>query len=103
MPHRIEIYCDDSSHEDRRWFVNAFAAPGFTAPYKWRVGAARPHAFKGIRIAEQRLPGRTRYKLPCDLCGRSVVVRAERMHPVLDKLAEGGVSEISLTGLAAIL
>lgn len=49
-------------------------------------------------------PGdRSRARLECDLCGLTVEARGDRFNPVLDRLAAGGVSVISLAGLASIL
>ncbi|WP_146194857.1 hypothetical protein [Gordonia paraffinivorans] len=53
----------------------------------------------------QHLKGRVRhrYALQCKRCRQSVVVREERLRSALDKVAALGVSEISLSALAAIV
>ena len=50
-----------------------------------------------------REPIRTRYAFECDVCGLKVVRHRVPMFAILDKLALSGVSEISLSGLAAIV
>lgn len=44
-----------------------------------------------------------RWRFACSLCRRTVVVRDERLYPVLATLQVAGVSEISLVGLASRL
>jgi hypothetical protein len=44
-----------------------------------------------------------RWRLHCDRCGYTVTVRAQKLDVVLDRLAAGGVSAISLAGLARVL
>lgn len=46
---------------------------------------------------------RARYTLTCGRCAHSVAVREERLFAALDRIAEAGVSEVSLSALAAIV
>jgi hypothetical protein len=111
----IEIYCQDSSHDDTRCHVETFRRVG---PARWMpVGewtrgrgrtSQRINALTDTYIDRSgplSLPVevRDRYRLPCDECGRVVVVRADRLNPILDRCHAGGVSELSLTGLEGIL
>ena len=58
-----------------------------TEPIRWeRVGELR----------KNREDARTRQTLTCKLCGLSVVVREETLHPILDKLAASGASTVTL-------
>lgn len=113
----VEVYCAESSHsKGKRAHIAQFywsdddRNPGWD---QWPQGYLTPagRAFRaGLQndkpvvgdIAEGA-PVRIRYHFACDLCGLSVVGRRERLSPILDGLAEAGVSEVSLRGLATIL
>ncbi len=63
----------------------------------------KPESFQGV---SQGVPPtdagalRHRYRLECELCHRTVTARGEKLQALLDRLAQGGVSEISLAALA---
>ena len=46
---------------------------------------------------------RTRHRLECDLCGLRVDLRHETAREIAERLDMAGVSQVSLSGLAAIL
>jgi hypothetical protein len=102
----VEIFCDDTSHEGRRWVVAVLVR----GDEHWH-----PEHVEGRRLSHtgsvvQFLatpgsvgPARVRYNFRCELCGRCVTSRGEKMIPVLDTLGAAGRTSISLHGLAAIL
>jgi hypothetical protein len=107
----IEIYCQDSSHDENRCSVEVFARVG---EGNWvPLGElTRGHGRTSQRIdaltdtyldpsAPVRPPFtvRDRYRLPCKECGRVVPVRRENLNPILERCHAAGVSELSLTGL----
>jgi hypothetical protein len=109
----IEIYCDDSSHDEKRCSVEVFALAGKWVPLR---ELTRGHGLTAQRIdaltdtylepsAPLRPPFtvRHRYRLSCNECGRVVPVRWDRLNPILDQCHAGGVSELSLGGLEGIL
>ncbi len=55
------------------------------------------------RPPDYRLPRRFRYRIRCRLCGHEVQVREDRLDPILGKLRDNGVSELSLSGLSGLL
>jgi hypothetical protein len=111
----IEIYCRESSHENQRWLVGTFIDTGkpASAGERWALhsdglkGGARVQQLRGEQL-KVRLPPqyvnriRDRYRLRCDLCGRTVIRNVAPMQAILTGLHEHGVTEISLLGLAAI-
>ncbi len=48
-------------------------------------------------------PTRIRWRLSCPLCRMTVPARGERLKPLLLKMRDHGVAELSLRGLATIL
>jgi hypothetical protein len=46
---------------------------------------------------------RTRHTLECSLCGLRVVVRAERLDPLLDRLAQHELSTVDLATLGRMI
>lgn len=122
---RIEIYCGDPSHGDEpgaNWWFNNRGPDGIC---QWYEEASDPSLVGRMRRAGQKAttqvlqgdhyipsaqrehevfaaPIRVRYNFKCD-CGDSVVVRAEKLYPILDKSAEINETRISLRLLAAIL
>jgi hypothetical protein len=110
----IEIYCDDSSHEDRRWVVDALARDEHGwHPQHWgksgRKGAKSTMQFvketvgAELKYSNDPAPDRVRYRFRCHLCGVTVVARFDNATVICDTLAEHGVSQISLSSLAAIV
>ncbi|ORA13573.1 hypothetical protein BST16_13985 [Mycobacterium asiaticum DSM 44297] len=115
---RIEVYCKESSHSEKRWRVGTFERHEGHA--EWRIDA---HLTRGGQqhtlIGNRRLPAvfladgnepdeRVRYPLRCGRCDLSVPIsegsaRMRRLQSALDQLARAGVSEISLSGLITIL
>jgi hypothetical protein len=117
----IEIYCDDASHPQRvsvhrlrgHWGTTS---GGRRVATSWVASGAALMGddlqsdadMASIRDEIQRNPEhdpalRSRDDFRCDQCGTTVVVRSEKLSPVLDKLLFHGVSEISLTALQARL
>ncbi len=120
----IEIYCTDPSHHETRWLVDEFARTG---PNEWMpLSMLDPKARKlwrpddahvpldAVTNADLRQPFtapmtlRDGYKFVCRKCQRrgrnfAVEARAEQLGRVLDVLDINGVSEISLSALAARL
>lgn len=106
------IYCSAGSHS--QWgiveiFVTGsgglFAADGLDSlGLRARGGAIREHPAKtwlvGDTPSPAREPGtRARWEFKCDRCGDSVVCRDDRLRPIVSKLRDERVSEISLSGL----
>jgi hypothetical protein len=114
MTQTIEVYCDDPSHEPRRWVVDVLARNEHGwHPADWgksgRKGAKSTLQFINdghVDLNDRPLegPDRTRYKFRCGLCaGRCVEVRFERGKVVFDTLFRNGYDSISLASLAAIV
>ncbi|HME47591.1 hypothetical protein [Mycobacterium sp.] len=121
MSTTIEVYCDDESHEGRRWVVDVLTRgdDGF-----WH-GVAHPGRGTGSAVqfladdaplTGRKLPDppsdddgpvgerlRVRYRLRCRLCGRAVSLREQNAVPVLETLVANNIHSISLRGLAAII
>jgi hypothetical protein len=113
----ITVYCADSSHAERRWDIAQFAQVPGTSSWVKRPSIG-PDRLSGSNRVSVRLDGddyltreqpssadrhiRYRYTLHCKLCGLSVSRRADTLHPVLDKLAEAGVNDVSMKALAAL-
>jgi hypothetical protein len=118
----ITVFCDAPSHEGRR-FKWVYAR--LNDPSAGRVWVDRTHVPKAS-LANQRpsfvvlqgnqplsddkalaLTGgeesRHRYQFKCKWCDMSRAWRGENVDPIFDRLADAGVSEISLTRLAAIV
>lgn len=119
----IEIYCDDPSHEGRRWIVAVLARgdDGF-----WYGGHHHGQALQFLDV-DDRMTGRhpdpvpdddspvgerlrARYRLRCRCevssgrrCGRSVVLREENATPIFDMLAANNIRKVSLQGLTATI
>lgn len=66
---------------------------------------AKPETFQGILqgVPPDEFGMRRRYRLKCEMCGTTVPARLEKLERLLDQLTAKGVSEISLTALAARL
>ena len=67
----------------------------------WTAAAARGTVLDGNTPGDPAV-GRVRYRLDCR-CGLVVVVRDERLNPVLDRLESAGLTVVTLAALAAIL
>ncbi|RHW27828.1 hypothetical protein D0Z08_05890 [Nocardioides immobilis] len=117
-----ESLCDGAvpSHSDRVTFVETMVkdARGWRAIGSPSIAAKRAAQQlaeeRGIRLlpAERNAAGydvvddddrHHKYDLLCSLCGYELDVRAERLHPVLDVIANAGVGSVSLRGLGARL
>jgi hypothetical protein len=105
-PGTIEVYCDDSGHEGRRYEVATLVRGDDI----WEVEYIKGRKLKNTGSVAQFLadrdnpgPARVRYRFRCHLCGRCVVGRGDNVIPKLDVLAERGQTEISIRLLAAIL
>jgi hypothetical protein len=115
----VFIYCDDASHP-RRTAVETFQGSGggwvhISKPFGQKrrgrqsgsVTLDKDDNLKGspdYRVYTNARMGRDRWRLSCRKCeDRPLEVRHEKLVPVLDKLAAQGVSEVSLTSIAAML
>lgn len=118
---QVFIFCDSPRHPKRvavtnfrrllssqgRWnehYTSPFSGSGKRESGTTLVDDAIPE--KGMFSRNQRVSPdrvRSRYVLECRKCRgmSSVPVREEKLFAVLNKLSIHGVSEISLTGLAA--
>lgn len=108
----ITIYCQAASHAHRPWrYEFARAGEGWILcglPGNLRP---KPHSTGGALAGldgDQRLgyrdwaaTQRRRYALRCRICGDNLCLRDDTLKPVLTKLANAGVSEISFHGLRA--
>jgi hypothetical protein len=109
---RIEIYCDDSSHEDRRWVVDVLARDEHGwHDQDWGKSGRKGRSLQFVKetvgaelkYPNDPVPDRVRYRFHCRLCGRSVVAQFDKATVTCDTLAANGVSQISLRSLAAIV
>jgi hypothetical protein len=119
----IFIYCDDPSHPTRRIAVTNFHPTGLGDGRwdEWYTStAAQGTRESGTTLVDDEPPSpgavhdpdayrgrdvRSRYRLECRKCRArtAVAVREENLFLVLNTLAEHGVSQISLGGVAARL
>jgi len=111
----FRIYCND---------VDAPGHNGADVPVKTLTLAPYPDGtfdwttpVGGLRVDDERvLPSRAdfmeqgtspaarwRRTLACPACGDAVVVRVERLRPIVDRLLAHGVTALTLTGLRATL
>lgn len=123
---RVYVFCRESSHEEREWDVQRF----LLNPRSLRWITERTYDSKGRRLhrpegdwvnlfgnrhfgdkAMAELPDNAlsgieptdHYEMTCKLCGLRRRSRGEKLHPILDTLATSGVTEVSLSWLAARL
>lgn len=124
----VAIGCQDCSHEGRLVKVDQFV---YDRQARWCLAArtrrtpdgghvGRAHAEDAewsldaddnvLPTDEKHVPNavldqveRTVYRLRCKLCGLSVSVRSERLHPVLSDYATRGVFYVELASLARIV
>ena len=118
MSDTIEIYCRDSSHEERRWVIDVYGRTddGYWVSQRPAELTGKPSrqvlednqyrpgsALHPARV--QRMTGevRVRHKLRCTLCGLTKVVRDDRFQVALTALAAAGHSDVSLAALAATM
>jgi hypothetical protein len=112
----VEVCCDDASHPTKHVHIGRFVWSdddrnlGWDLqPTEYETPAAGNYraALQGDRVVKSDIdpgkPVRARSLLTCKLCGDTVPVRQEKVIPILDRLAEAGVDEISLAALAARL
>jgi hypothetical protein len=129
-PYAVDVYCDDGSHRETSYRVTTFVIDPLDQPpmwdiyvdsRKWRRGhgqqLTKAHADARVvlrgdrRLTDDEISAdtfadpdvRVRYRLLCGLCDRSVELRGEKLHPVLDQIALGGLPHIRLARLAAIV
>ncbi len=121
----IEIYCAEPVHDGQKVLIYRFGRgeSGWINASSWvRAGSPRSGRIAGMDASYGLLDGdrylspserengdlfgladlRSRFEFKCR-CGLKVVVRREKLDPVLDKLAAAGAPHISLRGLAAIV
>ncbi len=112
----IEIYCDAESHkrdaEDHKRKVAVIATlvregrnwveviPGLKMARGARTRTTGTPTFQILSGSEGR---RARWQWRCPLCDLDVQPRHENASPILDTLAEAGVSRVPLSALAARL
>lgn len=128
-PYAVDVYCDDG-HPETLYAVITFVIDPLDQPpiwtiyrgsKKWRHGhgqqLTKAHTDARVvlrgdrRLTDDEITAniladpdvRVRYRLPCHLCGRSEELRGEKLHPVLDRMALGGLQRIRLVQLAAIV
>lgn len=119
----VEVVCDDRSHrEERRWTVARIEhredpkTPGRfawipnlddlagTDPLQLLIGddhmtlGGNPVIYDASDGARD---SRATWTLHCLACGRRARIRAEKMDPILDTLAQHDIGSITLTALAA--
>lgn len=89
------VYCEDSSHPGKRVKVETLHMWGVAL-----VGRTQPLVGDASR---EDLPlweiDRHRCRFECKLCSATLTVRLEHLSPLVWKLLEEGVSELSLSGL----
>lgn len=114
----VIVHCEEPSHADRRYIVFRFDLVTADDRRVW-VAGDNVRRLAGGRKAMAYLDGprrlahderrrsladiRARAEMVCGLCGLKGVYRYGSLTPVLDRLAEAGVSAVSLSGLAAIV
>lgn len=130
MSHQVFVYCDDPSHAPRRVAVTNFILCSGVLGTRWaeRAASRAPVGGDGREVGSGRsivrdapaVPGwandpevgnrehRNRYELTCRKCSRgearrTVAAREETLFAALDGWRALGVSEVSLTALAASL
>lgn len=113
MSTEVRIYCNEPSHETKVATGDVYQR---TESGGWRALQATfrkaDPTLKGgaeIRRMETLDPEKwetvrwSRHRLQCNLCDLTVVVQSERLLPILDKLADNGIGEVSLHALGAIV
>lgn len=112
----VTVVCEERSHEGKRATVGSFEH----LSGRWRATLTRSRGVdvnfdksthsdlldandSPLHMGDQSWPVRERYNLRCELCGFTVPARRERLDPILDRLADAGVSTVSVRALGAIL
>lgn len=121
MSERIFIFCDDPAHPRRVAVTNFVPVTDDDAgawTERFTSAAAQGRRESGVTLVDDALPSgysfdpdeyrgrevRSRYQLVCRKCRRRpVTAREETLFAVLNALHGAGVSEVSLTLLAASL
>lgn len=112
----VEVCCHDASHPTKRVHIGRFVWREDDRHPQWDLEPTEYEtpaegnyraALQGDRVVKSDIepgkPVRARYHLACKLCGLGVEVQQQKVIPILDRLAEAGVDEISLAALAARL
>jgi hypothetical protein len=120
-PARVQVVCTDPSHEGKRHKVQTFQRLDLdgtmVAGYELRtVGTQRrwnlvgPFREDGRRTLRRDFPEAgdqdSHVNLPCRLCpngGAKVSARWDTLEPILDQLANAGVTSLELRNLAGIV
>ncbi len=105
---RLTIYCDDHYHEGREVDVRTFTR----LDGMWLLWGEGTEMLRGDKppgpnvkfghIRSRRGEYRTRHAWRCD-CGANVELTSGPARTMLDQLADGGVSRISLRRLNALV
>ena len=133
MAERIGVYCEESSHDGEPWLIGSLALSPemkaqtgrdyWTVIPKFTVGTGRQLTVAGVQaqtmIGDRRIPtdddglpilagedysqARTRYRMGCARCGRTLTTRQETLQGVAPKFREAGLREVSLSVLAAAI
>ena len=122
MTTEVEITCRDASHEGREWIVARYRREARGAETGWvedRTGLAGDVTWLDLAGDEPMPPGdvvvqdaphdvgstrvRGRFVWRCQVCGYSIVRRAEKVWPVLDTLAAHNVKRVDLTALGCYI
>jgi hypothetical protein len=100
------VFCDDPSHS--RWDIGVYHYDADDVV--WRPDESLRHAASTLQRLDpdNMKPGtigperRWRYRFECNKCGMVLVVRAEKVLTIFNTLAEAGLTEISLGGIARV-
>ncbi|MCV7499224.1 hypothetical protein [Micrococcus luteus] len=131
MAERIGIYCEEASHEGQPWLIGSMALSPevkaqtgrdyWTVIPKFIIGTGQQLSAPGVQaqtmIGDRRIPtdddglpilagedysqARTRYRMGCARCGRTLTTRQETLQKVAVRLQADGLREVTLSFLAA--
>jgi hypothetical protein len=114
----IVVTCSDSGHQGKTaniikfkrgdsggWLMGPVTARGqlWPRPYDQYLLGETPVDPDGRLDPADRAATRGRVSVRCDLCGVRLDRRAERLYPILDQMAEAGVSHCELAHLVRIV
>ena len=118
MSAEIVVTCSDSGHEgkvaniikfkrgsDGRWLMGPVTARGqlWPRPYDQYLIGDTPVDPDGRLDPAEKSAARSRVSVQCDLCGVRFDQRGERLYPILDRMADAGVSHCELAHLVRIV
>jgi hypothetical protein len=122
MTTEIVVTCSDSGHEgktaniirfergDSGWLMGPVTVGGqhfggqlWPRPYEQYLVGDTPVDPDGRLDPADRAAARSRMSAGCDLCGMRLDLKAETLQPILDRMAEAGVSRCELAHLVRIV